>query len=375
MSKEYIISTPGHPSIYQYEQRELKLYFCEPDQGVNEQTGLLLLIPGFGGNSNSKVYRKMRSAFADKYNLVTVQCDYFGSEFMQGNIYPIKLTARFNEKSNVITKNDMAQINNYLKDAVITKNMYKICEKYNIDLVGYAQLSETLTNFNDMGIMQALDNISAVMIVISILKENNLNFNNNKIIIYGHSHGAYLGYLCNAMAPNLFKYLIDISAWLFPAYLNGQRFYISAINKSKLITFFDYLAGSSQIYDEELLNLTYLYKMFSNKCRIICYHGDADHLVSHKDKKVFSESVNNFIYNEISNNSIDGEIFKAANHGLDADFIKLFEYTMNEYITSKNITSTHGDSCFSDLPTITMKTQKHNYIVDYSKNIPIMNMS
>ncbi|CAH2211897.1 hypothetical protein [Tepidibacter aestuarii] len=44
---------------------------------------MVLLISGFGGHANSNVYKKMRKEFADKYNMVTVQCDYFGWGFMQ----------------------------------------------------------------------------------------------------------------------------------------------------------------------------------------------------------------------------------------------------------------------------------------------------
>jgi len=368
---EHIISTPGHPSIYQCEQRELKLYFCEPDQGVNKETGLLLLIPGFGANSSSKVYRKMRSAFADNYNLVTIQCDYFGNDFMQDNIYPIKLTTDFNKISNVLARDELMQIYNSQNRTINLQNM----AKYDINIEGYAQLSETLANFNDMGIMQALDNISAVLIVIAILRDNKLTFNSKKVILYGHSHGAYLAYLCNALAPNLFTFLIDNSAWLFPAYLKGIRGYILNIGKFTLIIKFEYLANKEYLYDEELLDLVLLYKQFLNQCVIICYHGNTDKLISHKDKKTFGESVNNFIYNEISNNNIDGEIFKSTNHGLDADFLKLFDYTMNKYIINDTNISTHSEPCFIDLPTVTLKTQKHNYIVDYSNGVPILNLS
>ena len=78
MAKEYDFSMYGHPSIYKNMERKLHVYFTEPEEGINEYTGILLLIPGFGGNSKSNVYKKMRNIFADKYNLVVVQCDYFG---------------------------------------------------------------------------------------------------------------------------------------------------------------------------------------------------------------------------------------------------------------------------------------------------------
>ena len=46
---------------------------------VNENTGMLVLIPGYGGNIDSHVFRKMREVFAEQYNFITVQCDYFGN--------------------------------------------------------------------------------------------------------------------------------------------------------------------------------------------------------------------------------------------------------------------------------------------------------
>ena len=83
MAKDYSFTIEGQPSIYKPQSRRLQIYFSEPENGVNQETGILLFIAGFGGNANSNVYKKMRSKFADKYNLLTVQCDYFGWEFMQ----------------------------------------------------------------------------------------------------------------------------------------------------------------------------------------------------------------------------------------------------------------------------------------------------
>lgn len=53
----------------------------ELDESINEGVELLL-IAGFGASANSKAYKKMREKFSDVYNLVTIQCDYFGCEFI-----------------------------------------------------------------------------------------------------------------------------------------------------------------------------------------------------------------------------------------------------------------------------------------------------
>ncbi|NRT91416.1 hypothetical protein [Clostridium beijerinckii] len=98
MSEQFEFNCNGHNSIYtkdylenNYNERNFKVYFSTPDNGVNCETGLLLLIAGFDANSQSNIYKKMRQNFSDLYNLVTIQCDYFGSEFMQNNL-PLNLS-------------------------------------------------------------------------------------------------------------------------------------------------------------------------------------------------------------------------------------------------------------------------------------------
>ncbi|WP_223869599.1 DUF2920 family protein [Paenibacillus sabuli] len=97
------------------------------------------------------------------------------------------------------------------------------CDFFGWEFMQSVSLNETVSNFNDMGIMQALDNITAVIIVSEFIKDNNLKFNAKKIIADGQSHGAYLAFLCNRFAPNLFSLIIDNSAWIVPAYLTLNR--------------------------------------------------------------------------------------------------------------------------------------------------------
>ncbi|AWE06400.1 hypothetical protein DCE79_02925 [Lysinibacillus sp. 2017] len=86
MSYNQEIILPAHPNIYNgNNERTYRIEYSIPQIGTNEQTGIVLFVPGFGGNIDSKVYKKMREEFADKYNLVTVECEFFGSKFMQGD--------------------------------------------------------------------------------------------------------------------------------------------------------------------------------------------------------------------------------------------------------------------------------------------------
>lgn len=53
MAKEYSFDIYGQPSIYDPKERKVRVYFSEPDTGVNKDTGIILFIAGFGGNANS----------------------------------------------------------------------------------------------------------------------------------------------------------------------------------------------------------------------------------------------------------------------------------------------------------------------------------
>lgn len=360
MSKEYEFCWAAHPNIYNnYSERNFNVYFSEPDGGVNEETGILLLIPGFGGDSQSNVYKKMRSNFADKYNVVTVQCDYFGQEFMQG-ADSIQINASYDSLSGILSPHKLSEI---FKDGFNAQRFLEIAASHGIRVSGNAKMNESLENFNDMGIMQAIDNITAVCYIIQILKDNNLTFNASKVILFGQSHGAYLSYLCNAFAPHLFTLLIDNSSWLFPVYLKSQRYLFSQVGNTTVQVTFDYLA-SKQPYDVEILDIAKLYKNIGNKCDIQCYHGTTDNLISHIEKRKFCDNVAGCTYHEISQDKVDGRIFKSTTHGLDADFLELFHHVMEcKQFEKGQVVS---------LPPSHFRSSMYRYKFNYETGIPLV---
>lgn len=370
MAKEYCITEFAHNSIYthnevkdNYKNRKINIYFSEPDEGINSDTGILLFVAGFGGNASSNVYKKMRNELADKYNLVTIQCDYFGWQFMQQADKIVVPNFDINQMKQVFTKEDMKKIyksgkfdfDEFLKNAI----KYDLNVTVNADLTG-----ETLDGFNDMGIMQAIDNITAVLRVMAILYDNGYEFNAKKVITYGHSHGAYLSYLCNAFAPTLFSLIIDNSAWIYPGYLKSNRYFINNLDKFTLNVEFDYLAKKIDI-DKELLSLPHIYSNFKNMCKIICYHGITDNLISNVEKSKFCEIVENCEYNEISLDEVDGDMFKSTNHGLDADFFKLFDFVYNK------VNKEFEKGSFIDLQNdVIIKTNNGEYLINYDDILP-----
>lgn len=309
MSKNYEISVSAHPNIYNNSSaRNIDIYFSEPENGVNDDTGILNIIAGFGGNATSNVYKKMRSYFADEYNMVTVQCNYFGWEFMQSDV-----------------------------------------------------LQETMENFNDMGPLQAMDNIFSVIMISEILKDNNLIFNASKIVSYGHSHGAYLSYLSNRFAPGLFNLIIDNSSWLYPIYMLADR-YLN-INGNQYI--FHYLIRSFENIDLDIYNLNFVYSRFKNKCTIHSFHGTEDTLIRIKDKENFCLPLKKCFLHKIDHSNIN-DVFRSPGHSLDADYLELYAFVMD------NCNINFGRSTDITIQSHRIETKNYSYYFDYKNKIPLL---
>ena len=196
-----------------------------------------------------------------------------------------------------------------------------------------------------MGLLQAMDNLRAMKIVMDILEQNQMDYNRERIICYGHSQGAYLAYLCNALAPNLLSGLIDNSAWLLPVFLLQPRKRLSVycifdyasgriyLEQSEekagerpgiLLEVYAAYQGNKWIDDMAAYSLNVIYEQVENHAKIISFHGKQDTLISVNDKEDFIKKIPNAVMHIVDEDEIDGSLFKNTGHGMDADFLKLF---------------------------------------------------
>ncbi|MEF9934198.1 DUF2920 family protein [Clostridium sp.] len=369
MAKSYEVEIDAHSSIYKkdylennYKERKLKVYFSTPDNDINEETGVLLLIPGFGANANSKVYKKMRKEFADKYKLVTVQCDYFGWEFMQSDFNDIDIVGgNFNTDNQEI-------INMYQKKIQSCSSINEVLSiDYDLEtkLRFIKNYNEDIEYFCDMGIMQGIDNVLATLFVINTIYSNDYIFNTNKVIIMGQSHGSYLAHMCNYLCQGLYTNILDNSGWVYPKYIYEPRYLHYRPNEKLECE----IEQSYYVYKKEFgidgLALDRMYSDFNNSCRIVCYHGEGDCLVTYDEKKRAIEGISNIILNKVTSNDIGKGIFSSIGHGCGADFLKIFDEYWKENIQI-NAQVSRGLN-FKNLSYIL----KNHCIVDYSDNMPV----
>lgn len=320
-------------------ERRLRIAYSIPRNGTNKGTGILCLIPAYGGNIDSNVYCKMRRDFADQYNLIVLQCDYFGIEYMS---------------------NFKDEIENYMQ-------MYGF-EK---DIKTEISMNETPTYFNDMGLMQATDVVSMLLWFYRTAIEQKIIFNTERVIAYGSSHGSYLAYYVNRICPGGLKFIIDNSAYIYPAYLSKNRnlnYTIKNDKCQKKARFeINYFASKfANRLSNEFYDLKKLYQGFQNTCAVLSFQGTCDDMVSSDEKQQFIDMLGEHAaLVDIGEKNVDGIIFGNANHGLGVNLVTLYD-KVEQYMNFMQ-----GQSLL--LPSeVELKGEKENIQIIYKNLQPII---
>lgn len=359
VAKEYKIAIQGQPTKYSDHGRTINVYFAEPESGAGEHTGILLLIAGYGGHAMSNVYQKMRRTFADQYDLMVLQCDYLGYQYMQNDQH---LTVTESMLRRVLSSEEIHVLQ---KDYETHRHLLsgKI-------LSDYISLGESASDFNEMGLWQAMDNLMAVKVLVDIMKENDIQYCTNRVYIYGQSHGAYLAYLCNYLAPGLFTGLIDNSAYLIPYFLKHDREVTKVGEVVTLKKRYHYLIADQEV-DIESYDLRTLYADYTNQAKIIVYHGEDDDMIPFYEKKEFLDRLQNVSLHVVTKESVDGVKFKSAGHSLGADLLAVFheaikelEMQMEQLPVEKEYLEKFVNHSF--------QTTRYFYEVDWKSGIPIL---
>lgn len=356
MAKEYELEIQGQPTRYSNQERYFKMYFAEPEEGAGESTGVFLFIAGYGGHAMSNVYQKMRRELADQYNCITLQCDYLGYRHMQNDHH---LTVTEEMLREVLTPREYRMLTrDYEGNKALLEG--KI-------LSDYISLQETADDFNEMGLWQAMDNLMALKVLLDVVQENGISICRNRIYVFGQSHGAYLAYLCNFLAPGLFTGIIENSAYLFPYFLHHDREVIKVGSALTLRKIYHYLIADQDI-DADSYDLSKLYQVFQNQARIISYHGAADEMIPLQEKQEFLNHIQGVSLHVVTEKEVDGKKFGSAGHSLEANFFLVIEEAMKELEEMPLLCQD-----LSVLPeNIFFQTEKYRYGVHWETGVPIL---
>ncbi|MCR5651821.1 MAG: DUF2920 family protein [Lachnospiraceae bacterium] len=290
---------------------------------MTKDTGILMFICGYGANSQSNVFRKMRDRFADSLNMITVQCDYFGLEYMWTPKSGLQILQNL-----VMGQEELSCYSEDEAKAIFFDRIKNNTYKWTV------RQKESLGSLNDMGPVQAMDILNALYSLDSFLSVNGIDYDRHKIVVFGNSHGAYLAELCNSYMPGVISAIIDLGGYVFPGYLSPQGFrtirtIVDGYNAVLDIRYDDLIKHI--VMDREIYDLKALYADECGKAKIIAFHGEDDFLTPPDEKKEYIGRSDNWIFNLITGDDVDGEIITSSAHNLGADFIKLIQHTFDNY--------------------------------------------
>ncbi|MDE6851584.1 MAG: DUF2920 family protein [Lachnospiraceae bacterium] len=368
MAREYTLDIQGQPTRYSDKVRRIRMYFAEPEAEAEECNGILLLIAGYGGHGMSRVYQKMRQVFADQNHFFTVQCDYLGYQYMQNDHH---LTVTEDMLRKVLSPREFHSLR---RDYDAHRHL--LSDKV---LSDYIDLEESAEDFNEMGLGQAMDNLMAVKVLLDILQENGLEYNRKRVYLYGQSHGAYLGYLCNVLAPGLFTGMIDNSAYLLPYYLEHDREVTKVGDTVTLQKWYHYLIAD-QDWDVGSYDLRALYAGYHGQAQIVVYHGEEDTMIPIGEKKAFLEKLPRVSLHVVTKEMVDGVVFRSAGHSLGADLLKVFERAVEELDGARPImgepTGDHRPENMAGeqqaFHNYSFQTARYQYEIDWKSGVPVL---
>ncbi|HWR41377.1 MAG TPA: DUF2920 family protein [Patescibacteria group bacterium] len=185
-------------------RHDLELFATLPSSGVNEKTGLLLILDDFSGFANS-VYQaqEVRPYLADRYNLVVAGLNYFGIDrkrsieirngFLQNlrRIYGISLDTGNMTDQNQFFGEVAAQL---ARKGVVMLDQR--CQPVVMDGRG---------EYQSWGFLPAIDGLQSVGFLLGKYPQ----LDRQRVSVYGQGYGGYIAGLMAKFAPRTFATVID----------------------------------------------------------------------------------------------------------------------------------------------------------------------
>ncbi len=338
-----LCTKPPHQDIENHIQRNSIPYFIQfPEQGMNEETGLIFTISAFGMGPRQEYETKLRSILANKYNCIAVGVDYFGCSIKLPDLGTLRFPDRFFDDFKELYQMDIGG-NNVPPVAAALPTLINLLNS--MGKKSFERPLHLLANKQDIyqsfGILPALDYLQ----VMSELLET-YSINKKRIYISSSSYGSYIGLVLGKLAPNTFRFIVDNSAFVEP-YLpsvygaNDNIGTWAAIGGVEVFIMEDTLWSrdpeSEFFFDKhhhQIRSLLIKEHIYPSSTEYYCSHSPIDHLVSLEDKERFRElrPEMDIDLQVITDAKVDGKIFKNTQHGMDASIAGMFELAYNAHV-------------------------------------------
>ena len=341
-------------------KRKSKLEFKVSFDEAKEMKALFVYITGIRGADYAGYEEHLAEFVVQTYGVAVLRVDYHcigfrpqtGAKFYMDkrdkelflrSIEGIISPPSFLKDKDILEQEQVLELCAWLDSLVkYLKNQNKIAKKDYL-LPIFLGLQPTKNEYNNFGIMQALDIINAIYFV----RKNSAKFKltkTPKTLLFGTSHGGYLGFLCAKFAPWLIDGVVENSGYVVAPfrfyglgkdldYFKDREVEVNWFENIVLCTFtkthFTANTNSPNFFCKARLDIRNplnesqlkTQAKHQNKPIFVSYHSVRDELDSAQNKEKFFEILQNSGFDASlrvvkDESEIDGKFIKNLEHGM-----------------------------------------------------------
>ena len=341
-------------------KRESKLEFKISFDETKEMKALFVYITGIRGADYAGYEEHLAEFVVKEFEVAVLRVDYHcigfrtqtgatfymdkrDKELFLRSIEGIISPPSFLKDKDILEQEQVLELCAWLDSLVkYLKNQNKIAKKDYL-LPIFLGLQPTKNEYNNFGIMQALDIINAIYFV----RKNSAEFKlakTPKTLLFGTSHGGYLGFLCAKFAPWLIDAVVENSGYVVAPfrfyglgkdldYFKDREVEVNWFENIVLCTFtkthFTANTNSPNFFCKARLDIRNplnesqlkTQAKHQNKPIFVSYHSVRDELDSAQNKEKFFEILQNSGFDASlrvvkDESEIDGKFIKNLEHGM-----------------------------------------------------------
>ena len=311
-------------------RRPLTYHVTPPEGGIDDDTGVILAIEGYGSRPNSEYTIKLRNYLASKYNCLCATVGYFGQSVKYSSVlaphpdFFVNLKLHHGVSIAVPRNADMSEMIYQLAPMLAANGITELDPSCRL-------IRQCDGEYQSFGLLPAIDHLQVLH---DILRRYPVR--RSRLYAFGTSYGGYVALLLGKYAPNTFRMIIDNSGFSKATLdVYGDRYFKTQLGPLTVY------AHEPMVWSSDPRNpgffapphamirdLLVEEHMRPQATRYFCCHYVADVIAPFADKALFAERMRRLTSVDllaVGDGDIDGSMFKEPTHGMRASLRQLFD--------------------------------------------------
>lgn len=334
--------TPHDDIENSFPRQPIPYYLAVPDAGVNEDTGLIFFVDGYGGHPSGNYNAKLRPYLANRYNCLVVNLEYFDISVKKHDTSKYTLDDNFIGCFESVYKTKLPDMSAY-SDYTVLKSIAQLMAQSGVQVFhpSVRAIYQPEIAYQSFGLLPALDHLSVLSELL-----NMANINKKRLFILGTSYGGYIATLIGKLSPNTFSMIVDNSGFteVSEADMVGSGYTYVSFCGCKLAVETKGLWSNEpgtgfllEKHHREIRDIKNRSHLNRSKTWYYCVHSVDDRLVPIEEKRAFEASrqgVAKVHLEQVNESKVDGVLYKKLDHGMDASLRGIFSNAHAAYLAS-----------------------------------------